>query len=314
MKRLFAIVAVSLLFSLVAPAAAQDATPETGPSLLAELGYPELRVTSDGATSDLPTELEAGRYHVILENSSEVDIDLEFYQLPEGVTVDDLSATFDELSASEGPGFALPDYFFDMVLNGGATSLPGKTGEVVLDLTPGEWVVNLFTYDPETDESANTLTTLAVTGDMPELDAVANAVDIEMAEMYFNVPDSISSGPQVWHVFNSGFQLHHTILSLVPEGTTEDQIMELAASFMGPPQASPEAGATPVQAEATPVETGLSFEDVEDVFYTLVMSNEVSNWFEVDLEPGTYAMICFIPDPSGAPHVMLGMVEVFTVE
>ena len=106
MKRLFAIVAVSLLFSLVAPATAQEATPGTGSSLLAELGYPELRVTSDGTTSDLPTELEAGRYHVIIENTSEVDIDLEFYQLPEGVTIDDLTAAFEE---AEGPSFVPPD-------------------------------------------------------------------------------------------------------------------------------------------------------------------------------------------------------------
>jgi hypothetical protein len=306
MKRLFMIVAVSLLFSLAAPAAAQDATPETGASLLAELGYPELRVTSDGATSDLPTELEAGRYHVLLENTGDLDLDLEFYQLPEGVTVDDLAATFDELSEAEGPDFALPDYFFDMVFNGGPTSVAGGTGEVILDLAPGEWVVNLFTYDEENDEDSNTFETLTVTGEMLDVDDPANAVDIEMAEMYFNVPDTISSGPQIWHVFNSGLQIHHVVLSTVPEGTTSDQVLELASSFMGPP-ASPEAG-------ATPVEPALSFEDVEDVFDTLLFSNGVSNWYEVDLEPGTYAMICFIPDPSGVPHVMLGMIEVFTIE
>ena len=38
------------------------------------------------------------------------------------------------------------------------------------------------------------------------------------------------------------------------------------------------------------------------------------NLFEVDLEPGTYSMICFMPDPSGTPHAMLGMVEVIVVE
>jgi len=300
------IVAVSLLFSLVAPAAAQDATPETGASLLAELGYPELRVTSDGATSDLPTELEAGRYHVILENQGEVDIDLEFYQLPEGITIEDLEAFFAEVAEAEGPEFAVPDFFYDMVFNGGATSFPGETGEVVLDLVPGEWVVNLLTSDPETDEQTDSLQTLTVTGEMPEIADPANAVDIEMAEMYFNVPDTIAAGPQIWHVFNSGFQIHHLILSSVPEGTTKEDVAELAAAFAGPP-ASPEAGATPVM-------PALSFEDVQDVFYTLLFSNEMSNWYELDLEPGTYAMICFMPDPSGVSHVMLGMIEVFTIE
>ena len=33
-------------------------------------------------------------------------------------------------------------------------------------------------------------------------------------------------------------------------------------------------------------------EDVEDVFYTLLFSNNQFNLYEIDLEPGTYAMLC----------------------
>lgn len=307
MKRLFMLVAVSLLFSLVAPAAAQEASPESGESLLAALGYPELRVTSDGTTSDLPTELEAGRYHVILENTSALDIDLEFYQLPEGVTVEDLTAAFEE---AEGPMFTPPDFFYDMVFNGGPASVAGESGEVVLDLTPGEWVVNLFTYDPATDEQGDSFQTVTVTGELAEMEDVPGAVEIVMAEMYFEVPDTLATGPQIWKVVNNGQQVHHVVLAGVPDGTTEDDVLALIESeFAGPP-ASPEAGATPVEA----AEAGLSFEEVEDVFYTLLFSEGQANWYEVDVQPGTYAMLCFMPDPSGTPHVMLGMIEVFTVE
>lgn len=304
MKHMFTLVVVSLLLALAAPTAAQDATPATEGSLLAELGYPELRVTSDGTTSDLPTEVEAGRYHVILENTSELDLDLEFYQLPEGVTVEELTAAFEE---AQGPQFVPPDFFFDMVFNGGPTSGPGETGEVVLDLTPGEWVVNLFTYDPETDEQTDDFHTLTITGEMPEVGEVPGAVEIVMAEMYFELPETIAAGPQIWKVVNKGQQVHHIILAGVPDGTTEEQVLELVNfQFAGPP-ASPEAG-------ATPVEPALTFEDVEDVFDTLLFSTGQANWYDVDIQPGTYAMICFLPDPSGTPHVMLGMIEVFTVE
>ncbi len=303
MKRLYMLLVVSLLFSMWAPVAAQDATPEPGGSLLAELGYPELRVTSDGTTSDIPTQLEAGRYHVILENTSEVDIDLEFYQLPDGVTIDDLTAAFE---AAEGPMFIPPDFFFDMVFNGGPSSYPGETGEVVLDLTPGEWVVNLYTYDPETDEDSNIPTVVTVTGEMTEMVDLEGAVEIGMAEMYFELPETIEAGPQIWNVVNNGQQVHHVVLSRIPDGTTEEQVLELAGSFFAPP-ATPEAG-------ATPVEPSLAFEDVEDVFYTLLFSEGQENWYEIDVQPGTYAMICFMPDPSGTPHVMLGMVEVFAVD
>jgi hypothetical protein len=100
------------------------------------------------------------------------------------------------------------------------------------------------------------------------------------------------------------------VLSRVPEGTTEEQVIELAETFFAPPPASPEAGgaATPV------IEPGLAFEDVEDVFFTPPFSRGQFNLYEIDLEPGTYAMICYMPDPSGNAHVMLGMVEIITVE
>jgi hypothetical protein len=38
------------------------------------------------------------------------------------------------------------------------------------------------------------------------------------------------------------------------------------------------------------------------------------NQVEVDLEPGTYAMVCFLPDPNDTARVMLGMVEIVTAE
>jgi hypothetical protein len=303
MRRLISVIALLLTMSLFSPiATAQEASPAAAASPLAALGYPELRVTSDGTTHDLPTELGAGRYHVIIDNQSGLDIDLEFYQLPEDVTVAELSAAFQE---AEGPQFVPPDFFYDMVFNGGPTSLAGGTGEVVLDLTPGEWVVNLFTYNPETDEQSDNFQTVTVTGELADMGGVEGAVEIVMAEMYFEVPETIEAGPQIWNVVNNGQQVHHVVLSRVPDGTTEQQVMELASSF-GPP-ASPEA-------VATPVEPALSFEDVQDVFYTLLFSEGQQNWYDVTVEPGTYAMICFMPDPSGTPHVMLGMVEVFTVE
>jgi len=306
MRRVIHLVALMamMLSSTVLGATAQEASPESGGSLLAELGYPELRVSSDGTESDLPAEIEAGRYHVILENESELDVDLEFYQLPDGVTIDDLVAGFE---AAAGPEFVPPDFYFDLVANGGPSSAPGETGEVVLDLTPGEWIANVYSSDPESEEDpgTNTPTAFTVTGEMPKVDDVPGAVEIVMAEMYFELPETIETGPQIWKLVNNGLQPHHMILFGVPDGTTEERVLELLSSF-GPP-ATPEAG-------ATPVEPGLAFEDVEDVFGSLLFSEGQANWYEVDIEPATYAMICFLPDPSGKPHVMLGMIEVFTVE
>jgi hypothetical protein len=293
---------LALLLLLVvglAPAAARQATPEDAASPLAGLGYPELVITTDGTDFDPPAEVEAGRYRLVLQNNGELNADIELYQLPEGITPDDLLAAFEEDD--------VPDWFFETVFGGGPVSAPGQTGDVVVDLTPGEWVFNLYTYtEDEEGEDADLPKIVTVTGEMPAVEDPAGAVEIEMDEFDFAVPDDLAAGPQVWQVTNVGEQPHHMIGVSVPDGTTEEQVAELAATFFGPP-ATPEAG-------ATPVEPALSFEDVEDAFEVGILSTGRVNWLGFDLAPGTYAAICFLPDPeTGMPHVMLGMVEVFTV-
>ena len=45
------------------------------------------------------------------------------------------------------------------------------------------------------------------------------------------------------------------------------------------------------------VQPALAFEDVQDVFFTLLFSYEQFSLYELDLEPGSYAMACFMPVP-----------------
>jgi len=301
-----------LVSSTVLTAAAQEATPGAAPaggdSLLAGLGYPEIRVTTDGTTNDFPTELEAGRYHVVLENQGDMDVaylELLIEQLPEGMTFEEADAAFAEAEAA-GPPFVPPDIFFEMVYAGGLATEAGETKGFVLDLTPGEWAVLLTAYGPESEEGTDMPVTVTVTGEMPEIEVPTGHVEIGLVDMEFVVPDSLAAGPQVWQVTNTGLQVHHLVLSRVPAGTTEDQMIEFVSSFFVP-TATPGAAATPV------IEPGLAYEDVLDVFFTLPLSREQVNLYELDLEPGTYAMICVMPDPSGTAHVMLGMVAIVTV-
>ena len=110
-----------------------------GESLLAGLGLPEIVVTTDGTDFDPPTEIEAGRYRVVLVNTSDsTATDLEFYKAPEGMTVDDIepSIAWRWIPESGLP----PDVFFEPgFAHGGAVAWPGSEGDVVLDLTPGDW-------------------------------------------------------------------------------------------------------------------------------------------------------------------------------
>jgi hypothetical protein len=50
------------------------------------------------------------------------------------------------------------------------------------------------------------------------------------------------------------------------------------------------------------------------VGYAALQSGGTTTWAEFDLVPATYAVICYIVGPvMGRPHVLDGMVEVFTV-
>jgi hypothetical protein len=323
MRQLVAsILALLLALGIGASALAQDqATPQPPLGLLEGLGYQPLVVTTDGTDLTVGEEIAAGRYVLSFQNNGAMPFNLELIQLPEGMTVDEVLAGFEQAEAGN-----VPDFFYeDLVFNGGVFAAPGASGMVVLDLPPGEWIFNLFGFNEETGEQVNVPRNVTVIGVMPELEDPQGAVEIGLVDFDFTIPDTISSGPQIWKVTNTGEQPHHLILSRVPDGTTEAEVMELV-EFLFAMEEAPADGATPVAHDdmatpamdggmATPVAPALSFDQVEDVLEVPVLSTGQTNWIELDLQPGTYVALCFIPDrETGTPHVMLGMVEVFTVE
>jgi hypothetical protein len=115
---------------------------------------------------------------------------------------------------------------------------------------------------------------------------------------YIVTPDPIPAGPQIWEFTNTGMHsAHHVVMFRVPDGTTSDQIVtEFSAIMTG----------TPIAGE--PLMAQFAW-----VGYAALQSGGQVTWAEFDLEPATYAVICFIVDPAtGRPHVLDGMATVFT--
>ncbi|MGI8963198.1 MAG: hypothetical protein ACR2GI_01690, partial [Thermomicrobiales bacterium] len=118
-------------------------------------------------------------------------------------------------------------------------------------------------------------------------------------EMSFAIEGELLAGPQVIEFVNAGVQPHFLIMLKVPEGTTIDDFLALAATF-GDPAATPQ--------------SALSFDDIFSVVDTADQSSGVTTWIAAELESGTYILACFVSDPeTGAPHAMLGMIDVVTV-
>ena len=128
--------------------------------------------------------------------------------------------------------------------------------------------------------------TLPLTPKKPRAPRVVTVVARNYA---FDAPDTIAAGRTELQLINRGTELHHAYLLRLDAGK---HLSDLIAAFQagGPPPAwVHDAGGPNSRA---PGETSAAV---------------------VDLQPGTYAMICVIPSADGMPHIMKGMSHEFTV-
>ncbi len=123
--------------------------------------------------------------------------------------------------------------------------------------------------------------------EMPVLTAPPVAV-FTASEYAFAGPDTLSAGATTFRMEMAGAELHHISLVRFDEGHTLEEF--LAA----PPDAPPPAWAH-FAGGPNPVAPGGASEAT------------------VVLEPGAWAMLCFVPAPDGMPHVAKGMAKAFTV-
>ncbi|HEX6105889.1 MAG TPA: hypothetical protein VFZ26_09910 [Gemmatimonadales bacterium] len=131
--------------------------------------------------------------------------------------------------------------------------------------------------------------------DKPMADAAREApadpvtVTVTTSDFAFEAPAEIPAGLATWRLVNRGPSLHHVQLFKLAEGKTMDDWFAALKAGGPPPQwATPAGGPNPAELGDTT---------------TTVMA----------LEPGSYAMICFIPSADGVPHVMKGMARPLTV-
>jgi hypothetical protein len=290
------LVGLTLLTNLFAGTAAQDAPVPHDVSLLNALGLPEVKlVATDADVAGAPAELEAGRYLVSMENkTAATELEVYIAQPPAGLTSEQL---LKDLNAKTNPP---PSYAYDVTFAGGPNSYGGQTDAAVVDLTAGEW---WFVFDRYTDPETYTLAKVKVTGTAAAAPAVAGAVQVKLREYTFEMPDQLAAGEQIWQLTNTGTQPHFFVLFGVPAGTTANDLMKLAMSF--------DESATPAP---SPAAGGLTEKDFAFVYDSSFVWPGHATFVQVGLKPGTYGLFCWFPDKdTGLPHVMMGMVGIFTV-
>lgn len=118
-------------------------------------------------------------------------------------------------------------------------------------------------------------------------------VSVGLADFELDAPETLAAGETTFEVMNNGPQAHEMAVFQLDDGTTTEDLLGLLTGAIEPTGPPPFAFIGQV-AVMTPGESGIT---------------------TLDLEVGSYALLCFVTDPeTETPHFALGMVQDLVVE
>ncbi|MCA9862608.1 MAG: hypothetical protein KC432_06295, partial [Thermomicrobiales bacterium] len=284
----------------VSGALAQDSRvdPAFSTEIMSTLGYPDLKVEVGPDGVNAPESVAAGLHLVTLSSPEPYVAYLDIVETPEGLSNDEL--VFQALEAGRND---MPQEGWTY-LGGTNTDTPGGAVSFIIDLEPGDYHLAASYYEPEAESEAMSVVPFTVTEPEATTDAASApsaTVNLEETDdlQYILTPETLESGPQLWKIENTGTEMaHHVVMMRVPDGATAPEIITEFNSMMA----------------GTPPAGDSIFAQGVWVGYAALQSGGQTVWSEFDLEPATYAVVCFIMDhETGRPHAADGMVTVFTV-
>jgi hypothetical protein len=246
-------------------------------------GDHEVMIVGRDHAFEAPEAAPAGLLTFTFKNEGAAVHHAQVVRLNDDVTFEQLMAAFEQ-----GETAALP-----LITPVGGPSLidPGQTARVTLNLEPGAYALLCLVPDAEgiPHLAHGMARPLTITGDAAPQPEPQADLTISMADFQYTMPTQVGAGPQTWKVANDGPQPHELVLhKLAPGKTAEDVI-----AFFHTPQGQP------------PFTNAGGMQG-------LPQAGE--GWVHLDLAPGAYVAICYIPDPiSGKRHMDLGMVKTLTV-
>ncbi len=140
--------------------------------------------------------------------------------------------------------------------------------------------VDLCGFDPPQDQGGDTPDTAPADG--------AQVVPVTAVDYAFQgIPEEVPAGKVAFEFTDKGESAHEMIILELGDGADLDQLL---ASDQEPPE-----------------------DQAKQVGATFASPGGDPTYANVDLEPGRYAVVCFLPGPGGKPHFSLGMKQTFVV-
>ena len=178
-------------------------------------------------------------------------------------------------------------------MGGPNTPMPnGGQDEDIVDLSPGNYAV--ICVIPDSDGKPHMMKgmvkALTVTPSTQARTMPAGDLTLTLTNYAFTFSTPLTAGRHAIRVVNNGTQPHEAVMFRLNAGKTGEDIANWVSTGMqGPPPGDPVAG---ISAEAPGKD----------------------NTLLLDLSPGSYALLCFVPDAKdGKMHAMHGMIYNFKV-
>lgn len=239
-------------------------------------------VVANDYTFEAPAEIPAGLTTFVLKGVGKQLHHATVARLDDGKTVNDL------VSALKTPG---PPPSWVTFVGGPNVPDPGAEANATVDLAPGNYALICFVDTP--DKVPHFAKGMAhgftVTGSATNAMAPTADVSLVLDDYVFNFDKPLTAGRHTIKVTNPAAQPHEIQLIQLEPGKALADMQRWIMKMDGPPPGKAVGGIAGMRPGTT-------------------------NYFEVELTPGEYVAICFLPDhKDGKPHFEHGMARQFTV-
>lgn len=232
----------------------------------------------------MPDTLPAGMTTLRIVNKGPQLHHVALFRLNDGHTLADLTTAL----GAKGP---LPAWAEEV--GGPNAPAPGDSAETTLELDSGQYAA--LCLIPGDDGVPHVMKGMShsftvVPGQDGDEGAPASDATLTLDDYSFTIQPRLAAGPHMVRVVNRASQSHEVLFVRLEPGRTAADVVAWVDKPVGPPPGRPIGGTTGFRPGIT-------------------------NYVHLDLTPGTYALLCFLPDvKDGQPHVAHGMATQITVE
>ena len=243
----------------------------------------EVIITATEYAFDAPAEIPAGLTNFrMVDNGKELH-HAQLMKLEEGKTFEDLMAGMKAMKpGTPPPGWLIPA--------GGPNAVtPGSTSALTMVVEPGNYAIVCFIPDAKgVPHVAHGMAKALTVTPNPNANTTEPAADITvtMSDYKWDFSQPLTAGKHTLKLVTAPGQPHEfTLFQLSPGKTAADIPKHVESGMQGPAPARPIGGVAAVAAGRAS-------------FYT------------VDLQPGDYAIVCFLEDAKDhRPHFLHGMIQ-----